>query len=65
MEIKAGHYYECLSPPMKNFTKGKAYEVYESEFGYRVVREDSGVELDSDVWIDSRNFKDVTDKYEV
>lgn len=64
MEIKAGRHFMCLRPPMKNFTKGKDYGVYESEYGYLAVREDSGTELDAEVWLTPAHFRDVTALYE-
>ncbi len=69
MKLLDGHYYECLSPPMPSFTKGKDYQVFFYEFGNLVVYSDKSAKtsapVSAAVWIDDKHFKDVTDKYEV
>lgn len=58
----------CLRPPMKNFTKGKDYEVFEDEFSRLVVYGDDGYKTDSPVdakvWLTPAHFRDVTALYE-
>lgn len=67
MKLTEGHYYECLTAPMPNFTVGKDYEVFTDEFSRLMVYPDNSVKRDAPVaatdWIDSRNFVDVTHKY--
>lgn len=65
--IREGGYYECLRPPMSKFTKNKDYEVFRDSFGRLRVHADGDITADSSscavVWIDSRNFRDVTGLY--
>lgn len=68
MKLIAEHYYECVSPPMPSFTKGKDYQVFSDEFGNLVVYPDESAKVSgpftASVWIDGKHFRDVTDKYE-
>ena len=65
--IRDGGYYECLSPPMGKFTKGKDYEVFRDSFGRLRIHADGDEHNNTSscavVWVDSRNFRDVTSLY--